>query len=361
MKKHAIIPIFIPHEGCQNDCVFCNQKKITSKTESMTPDDARETIETWLKTLEGRIPNIEVAFYGGSFTGLPIEIQNSYLDLAKKYKYEGRISKIHLSTRPDYISEEILDNLKAYSVDIIELGVQSFSDKVLIASKRGHKKEDVYKAVKLIKEYGFTFGIQLMAGLPEDTLEISKMSAIETVKLKPHIARIYPCITIKDTELYDMYKRGEYTPLSLEEAIKRSKAIYHILDSKGINIIRVGLKASEIINDSENSSAVGNTFHPAFRQLLESDIAKDHIVDQLEDLEKKLSNIKVNKKIENLKKSAKKKIKVNILSNSNSISNAIGNRKSNKIYFKKHYPNFNIKFKIDNTLKNNEYNVEISL
>lgn len=109
-KKHAIIPVFIPHKGCPNDCIFCNQRKITARSAAVTPEDVRTTIRTWLTTLQD-VPVVEAAFYGGSFTGIPLEEQRAYLEVAREYKRAGAIQKIHLSTRPDYITPEILDNL----------------------------------------------------------------------------------------------------------------------------------------------------------------------------------------------------------------------------------------------------------
>lgn len=156
VKKHAIIPIFIPHKGCPNDCVFCNQKKITAHQQPVTGEDVVNTIETWLSTLEPRgTETIEAAFFGGNFTGLPVEEQSAYLSIAKRYKDAGRIHKIHMSTRPDYINEAILDNLKRYGADTIELGVQSFDDEVLRLSGRGHDSSCVYESSRMIQEYGF--------------------------------------------------------------------------------------------------------------------------------------------------------------------------------------------------------------
>ena len=276
MKNHAIIPIFIPHKGCPNDCIFCNQKKITARLKAVSASDVKDTIDTWLSTMDrSKIETVEVAFYGGSFTGLPIEEQSSYLEIAKAYKDAGLIDKIHMSTRPDYIDREILDNLKAYSVDVIELGVQSFDDNVLKLSNRGHNSEIVYSSSELIKEYGFSLGIQLMVGLPGDSMETCIYSAQETVKIAPDLARIYPTIVIDDTELYNQYARGEYEPLSREEAIARSKAIYQILFDAGITIMRVGLKSTDLINEGGNIN--GGTYHPAFRQLVEGALARDKV------------------------------------------------------------------------------------
>ena len=330
MKKHAIIPIFIPHRGCPNDCVFCNQRKITAHQAPVRPEDVTETVETWLSTLEPRhTETIELAFFGGSFTGIPMEEQTAFLKVAKAYKDAGRIHKIHLSTRPDYITPEILDNLKRWSADVIELGVQSFDDQVLRLSGRGHDAACVYESSRMIQEYGFTLGIQLMIGLPGDTMERDLYSAAETVRIGPSIARLYPTVVIRDTALYDMYLAGTYLPMEETEAVERTKEMYKILTSAGINIIRVGLKSSDIIADAvrqdstdfdtpsndtqgyisrgsnaqdgdtqgggtlgsdtrraasgsgSRASIVPGTFHPAFRQLVEGAIARESLEEQV--------------------------------------------------------------------------------
>jgi len=333
MKTHAIIPVFIPHKGCPNDCVFCNQKAITARTADVTPEDVRNLIERYLPTLENRdLETIEVAFFGGSFTGIPLEEQSAFLAVAKEYKDAGKIHKIHMSTRPDYINEEILDNLKKYDADIIELGVQSFDPDVLAASNRGHKVDDVYNACELIKSYGFELGIQLMIGLPEDSIEKCIYSANEAVKIGPSIARLYPTIVLNDTELLEMYRRGEYDPLTTDEAVSITKEMYKILDDAGINIIRVGLKSTDLI--TEGGEIQGHTYHPAFRQLVEGEIAK-------EQLEEQLNGVKTGT--------------FAFVSNGTSFSNMIGNSRANKIYFEEKYPGLKIRFKTDPSLEDGKY------
>ena len=227
MKKHAIIPIFIPHKGCNNDCVFCNQRKITAHIAPLTPADVHKTVSKYMSTLSKMdIEEIELSFFGGSFTGIPMDEQKAFLSVAKRYKDEGVIQKIHLSTRPDYIDCEILDNLKAFGVDTIELGVQSFAESVHTASKRGYSAECVYSSSRLIKEYGFILGIQLMIGLPGDTCELDLYSARETVAISPSIARLYPTVVIPDTELHKMFLQGRYCPMQQEDAIIRTAAMY---------------------------------------------------------------------------------------------------------------------------------------
>lgn len=342
MKKHAIIPIFIPHKGCPHDCIFCNQKKITAHIAPVTAEDVVDTIDTWLTTL-GDVETVEVAFYGGSFTAIPMEDQSAYLEIARRYKDSGMVNKIHLSTRPDAIDERILDNLKKYGVDTIELGVQSFDDEVLRLSERGHDSAVVYESSQLIRDYGFELGIQLMIGLPGDSPESCVYSARETVKIGPAIARLYPTIVIEDTKLYDQYLSGEYRALSQDEAVLRTKEMYKILTAAGINIIRVGLKSSDIIN--ENGDIDGGTFHPAFRQLVEGALARDSLEEQLHKLGF----------VPGRQPEAGRPIKVDFMSNPRSFSNMIGNSSRNKQYFLEKYPEVDILYKLNVTLDNGEY------
>ncbi|MGN0712955.1 MAG: elongator complex protein 3 [Anaerovoracaceae bacterium] len=378
MKKHAIIPIFIPHCGCPNDCVFCNQRKITAHQTPVLPEDVHGTVETWLSTLEPRhMETIELAFFGGSFTGIPMEEQTAFLQVAKSYKDAGRIHRIHLSTRPDYISREILDNLKRWGVDVIELGVQSFDEDVLKASGRGHDAACVYESSRLIQEYGFTLGIQLMIGLPGDTMEKDIYSARETVKIGPSIARLYPTVVIRDTALYDMYLSGDYMPMAEDDAVERTKAMYQILDAAGINIIRVGLKSSDIITDTGRqgstnfdtrpdfdgssctvaapSSIAPGTFHPAFRQLVEGAIARESLEAQVLALYPKMhSKPKADSALQSHQSDTVPDPAVcptaYFVSNAKSRNNLFGHKSANRVYFAKKYPGLNIKYVTDTQL-----------
>ncbi|QOX62230.1 radical SAM protein [Anoxybacterium hadale] len=350
MKSHAIIPIFIPHLGCPNDCIFCNQKKITAQTSPVTLEDMKATAERYLSTLSSsEVETIEMAFYGGSFTGIPMELQQEYLAVAKDYKDRGLIQKIHLSTRPDYINEEILENLKKYDVDIIELGVQSLDEEVLRLSNRGHDRECVFKASELIQSYGFTLGLQLMIGLPGDTHEKSVKSAREVVEIGPSIARLYPTVIIRDTDLYELYQTGKYQPLTIEAAVYTTKEMYLILTKAGINVIRIGLKSTDLI--SENGAVIGG-YHPAFRQLVESEIAKDQMEAQLTAC---LSSYQCNEQgstQDSLQGSYR------FYSSGPSFSNMVGNGKSNRLYFEKKYPHVRISFHVDHSLPDGVFVLE---
>lgn len=280
MSKKNIIPIFVPHYGCPNDCVFCNQNKITGFSTDTTEEIVRDRIEEYLSYFKDK-SNTEVAFYGGSFTAIEIEIQSKLLNVAKEYKDKGLVKEIRLSTRPDCIDDEILENLKKYKVDTIELGVQSLDEGVLALSNRGHNSKCVYEASKLIKDYGFNLGLQQMLGLPGDNLEKALNTANEFIKLSPDCVRIYPTLVIKDTKLELDYETGEYDALSLSEGVYQSKEILKNYIKNNINVIRVGLQPTEEIQ--LGASVVAGPFHPAFRQLVESEILKDVILKYFED------------------------------------------------------------------------------
>ncbi|MBS4536080.1 radical SAM protein [Clostridium sp. D2Q-14] len=271
-KKYYIIPIFIPHRGCPHDCVFCNQRKITGLDTEITEEEVVEIIEKNLNTMQ-KDSIKEVAFFGGSFTGLDISTQKSLLSIAKRYKDNGKIHKIRLSTRPDYIDCEIIENLKGCSVDIIELGVQSMDNDVLIKSNRGHDISDVYHAVDLIKKNDFELGLQMMVGLVGDTKFKSLFTAKEFIKLSPNLVRIYPTLVVKETYLEELYKSGEYEPLTINKTIDYVKDILMLFEYYDIPVIRIGLQPTD--NISLNKDVIVGPFHPAIRQIIESKIYSD--------------------------------------------------------------------------------------
>lgn len=279
-SKKVIIPIFVSHKGCPNDCVFCNQRSITGVDEEFEFDKHKLMIDEYIESIKNLDQtSVEIAFYGGSFTGIEKKLQEKYLSLAYEYVKNGLVDGIRLSTRPDYIDEDILDLLKIYGVTTIELGVQSFDEDVLRVSNRGHNSDIVFEKSALIKNYGFILGIQLMIGLPGDDYQKSIESAMKAASIKPDIARIYPTLVIKDTELANMYTNGFYKPLTLEEAIISAKEIYKILLMEDINVIRIGLQPTE--NILEGNDVICGPFHPSFRHLVESRILLEEVESQL--------------------------------------------------------------------------------
>lgn len=295
MKKQYIIPIFVPHLGCPNECTFCNQRKISGQMKNITENDVRDTIDYYLSNFREKDSNIEVAFYGGSFTGIEPELQEKLLAAAYDYIKEKKINSIRISTRPDYIDKTILKRLKKYKVKTIELGVQSTNNYILNRCKRGHTYDDVVKASKLIKRYRFTLGHQMMIGLPESTEQDDIETAKNLIKLKPKMVRIYPVLVIKGTELENEYNKGEYEPLTVSQAVERCKELCYMFGKKKIQVIRIGLQNTETICSptNENSEVVAGPYHETFRQLVEASIYYDTIVDKIKKFNTKVKEVEI--------------------------------------------------------------------
>lgn len=262
-KNHVNIPVFIPHLGCPNNCVFCNQRSISGKKEFEAASVIPE-IEEVLSTLKDGT-EAEIAFFGGSFTGIDRALMISLLDIAQKYIDSGKVSGIRLSTRPDYISPDIIEILRRYGVKTIELGIQSMDDKVLQACKRGHTSKQTYEACRLVKEAGFELIGQMMVGLPEANIESEKSTAHTICEMGAVGARVYPTVVFYKTELCDMSKKGDYTPLSTEDAVMRTKEVLKVFDSYNVPCIRVGLCASE--NLSSPDAVFGGANHSAIGEM----------------------------------------------------------------------------------------------
>lgn len=265
MEKHINIPIFIPHEGCPNNCVFCNQRTITGQNGSADRDITAE-IEEALATYTGKPQNAEIAFFGGSFTGIDKGLMIRLLESAYKYVKDGRVSAIRLSTRPDYISREILDILKTYGVTDIELGLQSMKNQVLTAAKRGHSAETAEQACRLIKEYGFNLVGQMMLGLPLSKAEDEIFTAKEFIRLGCDAVRIYPTVVFEDTELCEMAKKGIYSPVSVEEAVERGSEVYGLFADAEVTVLRIGLQATEALITGKG--VYGGANHSALGELI---------------------------------------------------------------------------------------------
>lgn len=334
MKQHAIIPIFIPHMGCHQNCVFCNQITITASDGQINSKVVCEVVDSRLQNLESLgLATIEVAFFGGSFTGLPLDLQRELLGSVLPYKHSGRIHKIRLSTRPDYINAMILEFLHSYEVDIIELGAQSFDDQVLSYSNRGHTSEQTIEACRLIKENGFSLGIQLMIGLPGDSKEIALKSASEAAALMPDFVRIYPTIVLAGSRLADMFQKGEYAPLKTLEAVDIAKEMVRIFDLECIPVIRIGLKSTDNIC---NAADLAKSYHPAFRQLVEGELAFEAMEAQL--------------RLMNLQSGS-----VTLMANPKSLSYLVGHKGINKRRFADEYPQIHFQYKSDATLPERKY------
>lgn len=271
MKK-GNISIFVPHQGCPCACSFCNQKTITGKT--FLPD--AEYVDKTVKTaLSKKGYDYEIAFFGGSFTAIDRDYMLELLSAAYPYVKSGEVSGIRISTRPDCITEEILDLLKKYGVTSIELGAQSMDDEVLEANRRGHTAQDVLNASKMIKNAGFELGLQMMTGLYKDTAEKSVETAKKIIEIKPQTVRIYPTVVLKNTYLAELYLGGKYKPLNVDDSVELCAVLVPMFEKAGIRVIRLGLHSGSDIK--ENMLAGG--FHDSFGELVKSRIMVNKILE----------------------------------------------------------------------------------
>ena len=319
MKKKYVIPVFVPHLGCPNDCVFCNQKSISGQKKNIKKEDAKKiideflfhkpsknfidirslrnikNIDEFLEEIKDRDGETEIAFFGGSFTAIEESKQEELLQLAYEYVKQGKVGSIRISTRPDYINKEILKRLKKYKVKTIELGVQSSNDYVLQKAGRGHTFEDVKKASKLIRKKGFVLGHQMMIGLPESTRQDEINTAKDLIRLKPKMVRIYPVLVLKGTKLEKDYQDEKYKALTVVQAVEICKELVRMFDDKNIDIIRVGLQNTDEISDpkSKESQVIAGPYHPAFRQLVESAMWYDAIVSKIKKLNTKVKEVEI--------------------------------------------------------------------
>lgn len=275
--KHLNVALFVPDAGCPHRCSFCNQKTISGKINPLRVEEIDEAVAVAVKNAgcnEG-----EIAFFGGSFTAIDKIYMTELLERAYTYVAQELFKGIRISTRPDCISEEILDILKRYGVTAIELGCQSMDDDVLKLNRRGHSSEDVVKASELIKRYGFKLGLQMMTGLYGDTREKSFETARKIISLRPDTVRIYPTVVLEGTELCELYRKGEYTPQTTEEAAELCSELLMMFNKENIKVIRLGLHSGGNVEDG----FVAGAYHPAFREICESMIYLDEVRRQLTD------------------------------------------------------------------------------
>ena len=274
-----ILPIFIPHQGCPYRCVFCNQVDITGNQEKTDERKVLDTLNTYLgSTPKSQLPpNREVAFYGGSFTGLPLKRQEHLLGLVKPWVEQGWVNDIRLSTHPLFIDPDRLALLKKFDVKTIELGIQSTDPNVLEHSGRPCTWETVRSAVDQIRNNGFRLGLQLMPGLPGDTDRTFQKSVDDTLSLDPDFVRLYPSLVIRHTQLFQMYREGKYTPWKLERTLENLKAAVKKFRVKDIPVIRMGLHPDPSLLENY----VDGPYHPSLSYLVDCRIGLDEMIESL--------------------------------------------------------------------------------
>jgi len=314
--KHSNIAIFIPHVGCPHLCSFCNQRNISGEKSIPTGEDVRRICSSAMIEIIDK-SNTEIAFFGGSFTAIDRTYMIELLSAANEFVGEGKFRGIRISTRPDYINDEILSVLKKYGVTSVELGAQSMSDRVLVANERGHSAEDVKKASLLIKQHGFELGLQMMVGLYQSTESDEYFTMCEIAALKPDTVRIYPVVVLENTKLGELYQSGRYQLYNFDKAVEICANMLYVFEFMGIKVIRLGLHASKDVSES----AVAGFYHDSFREICESYIFRTRIMSLMKD----------------------QKGDFLIYVPKGSLSKAIGQKKSNIEYFKEN--GLNISFK----------------
>ena len=280
--KQTNLSIFIPHKGCPNTCSFCNQRTISGSEKAPAPDEVRAILAAQVPFLQKNNMQAEIAFFGGSFTAVDGDYRRSLLYAASEYVrvlpevYCG----IRCSTRPDCIDEDILDELKFYGMTAVELGAQSMNDEVLAANLRGHTAEDVRKASRLIKAYGFRLGLQMMTGLYKDTVSNCIDTAKEFAALGADTVRIYPTVILRETMLDELREKGVYDSFSFEETVELCADLLEFFEKESIPVIRLGLHASEGVE----CAMTGGVYHPALGEIVKGRIMLRKILEQVKRL-----------------------------------------------------------------------------
>lgn len=273
--KQTNLSIFIPHYGCPNCCSFCNQRTISGTKTPPSADEVHAILSEQQKQFSEKEMCAEIAFFGGSFTAVDREYMISLLKTAQYFtvNFPGQFCGIRCSTRPDCIDREVLDILKEYGMTTIELGAQSMNNTVLAANRRGHTAEAVRNAALLIKEYGFTLGLQMMTGLYGDKPEYCIETAREFIKLGADCVRIYPTVILKDTYLGELYEQGEYVSFGFDETIDLCAELLTMFDNEDIPVIRLGLHSG----GDFDGEILGGVYHPALREITEGRIMFDRM------------------------------------------------------------------------------------
>jgi len=323
MIKHSILPFFISHQGCPHQCVFCDQRIITGINQVVTPEYIFDKINEFTQRESSSTDYREIAYYGGTFTALAEDRQAELLWPAKEALQKGKIRRIRVSTRPDYINKDTLHLLRSYNVSLVELGIQSLDQEVLYQSGRGHTREESLFAIDMLKEQGFEVGAQLMIGLPGDNIDKSINTCREIIKKKPNYVRIYPTLVLKGTLLEKMFQKRDYFPMTLFDAVAVSKQMVMQFMDAQIKLIRIGLHPGQDLQ--KEGLILAGPFHPAFGELVKSELALDLLIFTIKSLDKKKEDV------------------VSIYVPANETSIFIGQKKKNLSYLSSLFPNLRIK------------------
>lgn len=279
------------NEGCPHRCIFCNQRISAGDVpQKLTKEMLDRDVNTFLRCNRDEARRVEIAFYGGSFTGADATYQEQLLSWAYPYVQQGLVDAIRISTRPDDVTDEILPLLKHYRVETVELGAQSFVDEVLKQAQRGHRAADTEKAVLILRENGLKIGLHLMVGLPLDTEEGFSYSLDKTIQLKPDAVRIHPVLVLRETQLAQMFWRGDYQPLDLYPAVDLCRKAWVKMAEADIPVIRMGVHLTPEM--AENDNVVAGPMHPSLGSLVLSSVFLDYAIKLLRQISFQATELK---------------------------------------------------------------------
>ncbi len=340
-EKPLIIPYFLHHEGCPQRCIFCNQFLIVGSRPS---ENLAAVVQRYLGFRRpGGRDRVEIAFYGGSFTCLPVTRQRQLLEQAQVFVDRGEVQGLRFSTRPDAVGAAELEVVRPYAVETVELGVQSFDDRVLTFCRRGHGSETAVAAVRRLQRCGYRVGIQLLFGLPGQTQESFRADIVQVVALQPDFVRLYPALVLRRTEWEQYWRRGQYPPLSLEAAVSWAAEAWETLAARGISIIRLGLQSSPALEEPGN--VVAGPRHPAFGELVKSRVWREKIIDIL----RKCVLDKQSRSCQG------QRTAVSVGLHQADLSAFVGQRRENLRYFERQYAGLEISWHLDPRLRPGEF------
>jgi histone acetyltransferase (RNA polymerase elongator complex component) len=327
--KRFIIPIFIPHEGCRFRCIFCDQYTVTGEPKSpVTPAQIRNTVYEYRQTSTGWNGERELAFFGGSFTTLPEQRQEELLTVGRDLITAGAVDVLRVSTRPDAIDEKAVNRLKEYGVKTVEIGIQSMDDGVLGVSRRGHTASHSIRAATILSSCDIEWIAQVLPGLPGDTEETMRQTALQVADLSPDGVRIYPALVLSGTEMERLYLAGAYKPLSLEHAVEILKNMVDIYEQRSIPVLRIGLCPSIELE----RRVVAGPYHPALGALVYEARLLDAMINSVRDTCRSYNTVVIRV-------------------NPRDVSRAVGKGSSSITGLEHHYPGKRFEITADNSVE----------
>lgn len=254
-----ILPVFLPFASCGNKCIFCDQQAISGvKAENNLLSLAESQINKWFSY--GLVYD-EIAFYGGNFAAVNKKERESLYRLA----YDNGFKKIRFSTRPDTINSETLAEIKDYNISLVELGIQSLDNDVLISNGRPYTNIQAEKAIDDILNIT-KCGVQLMAGMYKQSISSSIDDAALLSKKNITTARIYPTQVLKNTALYSLFLSGEYKETDLADMIMAAGGMYAHFMAENVHVIRMGLPEDA----SESGQIAAGAHHKSFGDIVKT-------------------------------------------------------------------------------------------